>query len=55
MFGKSQKSVLYAGAGKNRKHLRLPEELNQVLKQKSTKQASDFARKTATTIKKLVL
>jgi len=27
MFGKTQKSVLYAGASKNRKHLRVPEEL----------------------------
>ena len=53
MFGKTQKSVLYAGAAKNKKHLRLPNELRQTINNAEQKGVAGLARKAVTTIKKL--
>jgi hypothetical protein len=53
MFGKTQKSVLYAGGPKNKKHLRIPEELIKKLNNAEQNGVNELARKAVTTIRKL--
>jgi hypothetical protein len=53
MFGKTQKTVLYAGAAKNKNNLRLPNELRQTLNNAEQKGVNELARKAVTTIRKL--
>jgi hypothetical protein len=53
MFGKTQKTVLYAGAAKNKNNLRLPDELRKTLSNAEQKGVNELARKAVTTIRKL--